>query len=107
MAVWRDEVFGAVVEVREAQGFDDAVAATNDSRFGLLAAVFTQSLRRAHRFADLAAVGHFAVSLPTSGWDVHRPFGGFRESGSRFKEQGLDAIHFDTRTKTVAVHFDA
>ena len=75
MAVWRDEVFGAIVEVREAQGFDDTVAATNDSRVGLLTAVFTQSLRRAHRFADLAAVGHFAVYLDTRTKTVAVHFG--------------------------------
>lgn len=46
-----------------------------------------------------------AVNLPTSGWDVHMPFGGFRESGSAFKEQGLDALRFSTRTKTIAVRY--
>jgi acyl-CoA reductase-like NAD-dependent aldehyde dehydrogenase len=63
--------------------------------------------RRAYRFADLADVVQVAVNLPTSGWDVHMPFGGFRESGSAFKEQGLDALRFYTRTKTVAVAFGA
>ena len=29
-----------------------------------------------------------SVNLPASGWDVHHPFGGFRDSGSPFKEQG-------------------
>ena len=44
-----------------------------------------------------------AVNLSTAGWDVHLPFGGFRESGSAFKEQGQQALAFYTRTKTVAM----
>jgi alpha-ketoglutaric semialdehyde dehydrogenase len=47
------------------------------------------------------------VNLPTSGWDVHMPFGGFRESGSAFKEQGLEGLRFYTRVKTVAVRHGA
>ena len=67
--------------------------------------MFTRSLESALRFADLADVGQVGVSLPTSGWDVHMPFGGFRESRSAFKEQGLDALRFYTRAKTVAIGF--
>jgi acyl-CoA reductase-like NAD-dependent aldehyde dehydrogenase len=36
---------------------------------------------------------------------VHEPFGGFRESGSAFKEQGLPGLQFYTRVKTAAVRF--
>jgi acyl-CoA reductase-like NAD-dependent aldehyde dehydrogenase len=107
MSIWRDEVFGPVLAVHGVDGFDEAVEAANDSRYGLSAAIFTKSLEHAHRFADLAEVGQVAVNLPTSGWDVHMPFGGFRDSGSAFKEQGVDALRFYTRTKTVAIHFGA
>ena len=44
-ALWRDEVFGPVVAVSTASGFDDAVELANDSGYGLAAAVFTTSLR--------------------------------------------------------------
>jgi aldehyde dehydrogenase (NAD+) len=33
------------------------------------------------------------------------PFSCFQDSGSAFTEQGLDALRFFTRTKTVAIHF--
>lgn len=33
------------------------------------------------------------------------PFGGFRDSGSPFKEQGVEALRFYTRVKTFAIHF--
>ena len=67
--------------------------------------MFTRSLESALRVADLADVGQIRVNLATSGWDVHMPFGGFREPGSAFKEQGLDDLRFYTRTKTVAIGF--
>ena len=102
---WTEEVFGPVLAIHEVDDFDEAATTPNDSRYGLSAAIFTRSLGLAHRFADLAGVGQIAVNLPTSGWDVHMPFGAFRGSSSAFKEQGVDALRFHTVTKTVAVHF--
>jgi len=104
-SLWREEVFGPVVAVCEATGFDDAVKLVNDSQYGLSAAVFTRDLRQANEFIDRAEAGQVSVNLPTSGWDVHHPFGGFRESGSPFKEQGSPGLRFYTRIKTSAVRF--
>jgi alpha-ketoglutaric semialdehyde dehydrogenase len=104
-SLWRDEVFGPVLSLTTASGFDEAVRLTNDSRYGLSAAVFTSDLRRAHEFIDRAETGQVAVNLPTSGWDVHHPFGGFRESGSPFKEQGAAGLRFYARIKTAAVRY--
>jgi alpha-ketoglutaric semialdehyde dehydrogenase len=103
MAIWRDEVFGPVLAVRRVRGFEEAVAAVNDSVYGLSAAVFTRDVGLAHRFTELADAGQVSVNLPTSGWDVHHPFGGFGLSGSPFKEQGLEGLRFYTRVKTVAM----
>ena len=104
-ALRREEVFGPVVAVCQASGFDEAVGLASDSRHGLSAAAFTTSLRLASEFIDRAEAGQVAVNLPTSGWDVHHPFGGFRDSGSAFKEQGAPGLRFYTRLKTAAVRF--
>ncbi|MFI9545734.1 aldehyde dehydrogenase family protein [Streptomyces sp. NPDC052016] len=85
--------------------FDAAVEAVDDSGSGLAAAVFTRELSRAYRFADAAECGQVAVNT-TTGWDVHLPFGGFRDSGTA-GEQGEEVPRFSTRVKTVAVHFGA
>ncbi len=103
MPLWREEVFGPVVAVRRVADYDEAVAAVNDSDFGLSAALFTQNLARALGFIDAVDTGQVAINLPTSGWDVHQPFGGFKESGSPFKEQGTEGLRFYTRTKMAAI----
>ncbi|MFF5078157.1 aldehyde dehydrogenase family protein [Actinoplanes sp. NPDC000266] len=105
MDVWSEEVFGPVVAVRVVDGIEQAIAEVNDSRYGLAAAIFTTDLTAAHRFLDEVECGQIAVNTTTSGWDVHQPFGGFRSSGSAFKEQGSEALHFYTRVKTVAINF--
>ncbi len=104
-SLWRDEVFGPVLAVTPVSGFAEAIELTNDSPYGLSAAVFTTSLRWASEFTDRAEAGQVSVNLPTSGWDVHHPFGGFRDSGSPFKEQGAPGLRFYTRLKTAAVRF--
>jgi aldehyde dehydrogenase (NAD+) len=104
-SLWTEEVFGPVVATCEATGFDESVMLANDSRYGLSAAVFTRDLRLANEFISRAEAGQVAVNLPTSGWDVHHPFGGFRDSGSPFKEQGGPGLRFYTRIKTAAVRF--
>ncbi|KAA9151052.1 aldehyde dehydrogenase family protein [Amycolatopsis acidicola] len=105
MAIWRDEVFGPVAAVHVVDGFDAAVEAVNDSAYGLAAGLFTTNLASAHEFAARAEAGQVSVNLPTSGWDVHMPFGGFGDSGSPFKEQGAEALRFYSRVKTVAIRY--
>jgi len=104
-SLWRDEVFGPVLAITTAADFDDAVRLANDTAFGLAAAVFTGSLTSATRFLEEAEAGQVAVNLPTAGWDVHHPFGGFHASGSPFKEQGAPGLRFYTRIKTTAVRY--
>ncbi|HEY1777247.1 MAG TPA: aldehyde dehydrogenase family protein [Solirubrobacteraceae bacterium] len=103
MAIWREEVFGPVLAVTTVASLDEAITAANDSRYGLAAALFSESLAATRRFIEQVEVGQVAVNLPTSGWDVHQPFGGWKLSGSAFKEQGTEGLRFYTRVKTVAV----
>jgi aldehyde dehydrogenase (NAD+) len=101
--IWTDEVFGPVIAATLVDSVAEAVSRTNKSAYGLAAAVFTRDLSSAFAFTDGAEVGHVSINLPTSGWDVHLPFGGFKASGSGAKEQGLEGLDFYTRTKTVAL----
>ncbi|WP_282852826.1 aldehyde dehydrogenase family protein [Gulosibacter sediminis] len=101
--IWRTEVFGPVVGMLEVDSFEEAVEAVNDSSYGLSAAIFTQNLGSAMQFVAQVDTGQVSVNQPTSGWDIHHPFGGFKDSGSGYKEQGEVALEFYTRTKAVAI----
>ncbi len=102
-SLWREEVFGPVLSMLEVDDLDAAIAAVNASAYGLSAAVYTRSLDAAFRFIEEVDTGQVSVNQPTSGWDIHQPFGGFKDSGSAFKEQGTAALAFYTRIKTAAV----
>jgi alpha-ketoglutaric semialdehyde dehydrogenase len=101
--IWTEEVFGPVVAVAEANDLSDALSLLNESRYALAAAVYTNDAAAVQTFIREAAVGQVAVNLPTSGWDVHMPFGGWKASGSGHKEQGHEGLDFYQQTKTVAI----
>ena len=107
MDIWHREVFGPVLAVTAVSSLTEAIDAANDSRYGLAAALYTDSIGASTRFIESVEAGQVAVNLPTTGWDVHMPFGGWKLSGSAFKEQGLEGLRFYTRVKTVAVNTTA
>ena len=101
---WNEELFGPVLAVRSASSLEEGVSLVNQSQYGLSAAIFTRDLRAAHRFARDVEAGQIAINVPTAGWDVHVPFGGFKQSGSAFREQGVEGLHFYSRTKSVVMY---
>lgn len=102
--VAQEEIFGPVLSVITAGNLEEGVEVVNNSSYGLSASVFTGSLAAAHYFAQNAEAGNISVNLPTAGWSVHLPFGGFKDSGSSFKEQGREGLQFYTRVRTVAMN---
>jgi acyl-CoA reductase-like NAD-dependent aldehyde dehydrogenase len=101
---WQEELFGPVLSVRPAASLDEGIELVNEGRYGLSANIFTNDLGAAHRFAEEVEAGQVAINLPTAGWDVHVPFGGYKASGSPFKEQGLEGLRFYSRIKSVVMH---
>ena len=81
MPAWDEELFGPVAAVIPADGEEDAIRIANDSVFGLGAAVFTRSVERGARIAELEleAGNCFVNDFVRS--DPRLPFGGVRESG--------------------------
>lgn len=104
MRIWKEEVFGPVVAILPFDSLDEAIEMANDTEYGLAAGIFTNDLSAAHSFIDRIDTGQTVINLPPSGWDVHQPFGGFKDSGSPFKEHGLDGLAFYTRIKTAAMN---
>ncbi|WP_201407120.1 aldehyde dehydrogenase [Mycobacterium paraintracellulare] len=85
MEIAREEVFGpvAVVIAYDDVGDDiaaEAVAIANDSRYGLVGAVWSSDAARASAVATRLEVGSVAVNS-TAVLDFASPFGGFKQSG--------------------------
>jgi glyceraldehyde-3-phosphate dehydrogenase (NADP+) len=79
--VCADEVFGPVVVAEPVTSFDEAIAAVNDSAFGLQAGVFTADLEHALAAFDRLEVGGVLINdVPTFRID-HMPYGGVKDSG--------------------------
>lgn len=79
--LWTDEVFGPVALVASVPDVEAALAAANDSPFGLQGAVFTASLAAAFRFAEDFEVGSLWVNEASRFRLDMYPFGGVKESG--------------------------
>ena len=102
MRIFREEIFGPVLCVTKFATDDEALALANAVDFGLYAGVWTKDLNRAHRFAaeldsGQIAINEYPVTFPQT------PFGGFKQSGIGH-EQGLGAMNFYTRVKSVMVN---
>ncbi|MEI6696605.1 MAG: aldehyde dehydrogenase family protein [Bacteroidota bacterium] len=81
MKVCAMEVFGPVVTLEVYQHFQEAVAAVNDSRYGLQAGVFTNSIDEMNQaFGQLEVGGVIINDVPTFRVD-HAPYGGVKDSG--------------------------
>jgi acyl-CoA reductase-like NAD-dependent aldehyde dehydrogenase len=76
------EVFAPVITLARFTDFDAALAAVNDSTYGLQAGVFTAVLERTLRAFDRLEVGGVIVNdVPT--WRIdHMPYGGVKDSGA-------------------------
>jgi aldehyde dehydrogenase (NAD+) len=100
-ALARQEVFGPVASLFRFSTLDEALARANAVEYGLSAAIFTTDLGTAQRFAAAAQAGVVRVNSPTTGADVHVPFGGIKASGWGPHEQGRAGIDFYTDLVTV------
>ncbi|HVL36074.1 MAG TPA: aldehyde dehydrogenase family protein [Burkholderiales bacterium] len=102
MRIAREEIFGPVLAIIEAAGYEDAVAKANDTEYGLSAAIATRNPRYAHRFAQDIQSGTVKINRTTTGNLINAPFGGLkRSSTSTFRESGRAALEFYTQIKTV------
>lgn len=98
----QQEVFGPVVVAMTFADDDEAVALANGTDYGLVSALWTQSLSRAHRLAAEVEAGQVFVNTYGAGGGVELPFGGFKKSGYG-REKSMEALDEYTQTKTVVI----
>lgn len=81
------EVFAPIVTVIPFETEDEAVAAANDSEFGLHAGVFTKNIDRAFRVAEAIETGGVWINEVSVRRYDHIPYGGVKNSG--FGKEGV------------------
>ena len=101
MTIYREETFGPIAPVIVFDDDDEALAAANDTRYGLASYVYTQNLSRALRAAEKLKFGMVGVNdiNPTS---AAAPFGGMKESGQG-REGAREGILEYLETKLVGI----
>jgi succinate-semialdehyde dehydrogenase/glutarate-semialdehyde dehydrogenase len=97
-----EEIFGPVAPVKSFSSDEDAVAAANDTEYGLVAYIFTRDLNRALRVSEALETGMIGLNQGMVS-NAGAPFGGVKASGSG-REGGNEGIHEYLETKYVAIN---
>ena len=97
----RVELFGPVTVLYRVADLDEAIALVNDSPYGLTAAIHTASIHRAMDFAGRVQAGVVVVNAGTHGSEPHMGFGGVKDSGTGWREAGIEALDVYSDQKVV------
>jgi aldehyde dehydrogenase (NAD+) len=101
MAVFRDEIFGPVLAVREFGSLEEALDLANNSIYGLSSAIFTRDLGAARKYIDGIEAGLAHVNLHTGYKEPSMPFGGVKNSGAGLPDNGRSGLEFFVDRKAV------
>ncbi len=102
MRIYKEEIFGPVLSVVRAGGYEEALQLVNDHEYGNGVAIFTRDGDAARDFAARCQIGMVGVNVPIPVPIAYYTFGGWKRSGfGDLNQHGPDAIRFYTKTKTV------
>ena len=96
----REEIFGPVAAITTFDTEDEAIAAANNTEYGLAAYFYTQNLDRASRVANALETGMVGINRGIIA-DAAAPFGGVKESGFG-REGSVEGIDEYLATKYIA-----
>jgi succinate-semialdehyde dehydrogenase / glutarate-semialdehyde dehydrogenase len=97
----KEEIFGPVAPIKGFSTDDEAIAAANDTEFGLVAYVYTNDLRRAMRVSEALETGMVGLNQGLVS-NAGAPFGGVKQSGFG-REGGKEGIAEYLEVKYVAM----
>jgi succinate-semialdehyde dehydrogenase / glutarate-semialdehyde dehydrogenase len=97
----KEEIFGPVAPIASFGDEEEAVAAANDTEYGLVAYVYTSNLKRAFRVIERLETGMVGLNQGLVS-NAGAPFGGVKQSGFG-REGGREGIEEYLETKYVAM----
>jgi succinate-semialdehyde dehydrogenase/glutarate-semialdehyde dehydrogenase len=98
----QEEVFGPVAPVFGFGDEDEAIAAANNTEYGLVAYVFTRDIKRALRVCERLETGMVGLNQGVVS-NAQAPFGGVKQSGFG-REGGYEGVEEYLATKYVAIN---
>ncbi len=100
----KEEIFGPVAPIRAFSSEDEAIAAANDTEFGLVAYLYTADVKRALRVSERIETGMIGLNQGIVS-NAGAPFGGVKHSGVG-REGGPEGIDEYLELKYVAIAAD-
>jgi malonate-semialdehyde dehydrogenase (acetylating) / methylmalonate-semialdehyde dehydrogenase len=98
----KTEIFGPVLGMMNVNTLEEAMVLVNNSNYGNMACIFTNSGSAARKFRNEAEVGDVGVNVGIAAPMAFFPFSGWKESFfGDLHGQGWDAIEFFTQKKVV------
>jgi acyl-CoA reductase-like NAD-dependent aldehyde dehydrogenase len=100
--VWARELFGPVISIATADGFDHAIELANGTEYGLQAGIFTRDIGKALQAVERLRFGGVMVNQSPQFRVDQMPYGGTKASGNT-KEGPHDAVQEMTEERMVVV----
>jgi malonate-semialdehyde dehydrogenase (acetylating) / methylmalonate-semialdehyde dehydrogenase len=108
MRIYKEEIFGPVLSVVRAPGFEDALQLVNDCEYGNGVAIFTRDGDAAREFSSRAQIGMVGVNVPIPVPMAFHSFGGWKRSlFGDMAVYGEEGVRYYTRLKTVTARWPA
>lgn len=105
MRIAKEEVFGPFISIVPVSTYEEAVQVANSTEYGLSTAIFTQNVRTTFRAMRDIESGLVYFNAPTTGAEIHLPFGGMKASGNGHRELGADAVEEFSEIKSIFVSY--
>jgi malonate-semialdehyde dehydrogenase (acetylating) / methylmalonate-semialdehyde dehydrogenase len=108
MRIYKEEIFGPVLQIVRVPDFDTALKLVNEHEFGNGTSIFTRDGDSARAFATGVQVGMVGVNIPIPVPMAFHSFGGWKRSlfGDHYVH-GPEGVRFYTRLKTVTARWPA